>query len=108
MATPASPSPPPPPTTSPIVQYLTKNYAVSELTKTGLSILIVYSAHYGTTKAYSLVCVPDGVMGFFFGFITTASPWCKFMLELMKLTENQYSTIILLVFSRLILQGLGI
>ena len=99
MATPVHP---------PIVGYLTQRFAISELTKTGLSILIVYSAHYGTTKLYNIVCVPDGLSGFLFGFITTASPWCKFMLELMKLTENQYSAIILLIFSRLILQGLGI
>ena len=101
MATPTPPTPP-------VVTYLTKNYAVSELTKTGLSILFVYSAHYSATKVYNIVCVPDGVSGFFFGFVTTASPWCRFLLELMKLTENQYSTIILIVFSRLILQGLGI
>ena len=100
MATPAPPLP--------IVNYLTRGYAVSELAKTGASILIVYSAHYGTTKLYNVVCVPNGVVGFFFGFVTTASPWCKLMLEIMKLTENQYSTIILLVFSRLLLQGLGI
>jgi hypothetical protein len=99
MATPVQP---------PVVTYLTKHFAVSELTKTGLSILIVYSAHYGAAKSYNLICVPNGVLGFLFGFVTTASPWCKFILELMKLTENQYSTIILLVFSRLILQGLGI
>lgn len=101
MATPA-------PVQPPVVTYLTKNIAVSELTKTGLSILVVYSAHYAAAKSYTLICVPNGVLGFLFGFVTTASPWCKFILEVMKLTENQYSTIILLVFSRLILQGLGI
>jgi hypothetical protein len=99
MATPVYP---------PVVNYISTRYAISELTKTGLSILIVYSAHYAATKTYTLVCVPNGILGFFFGFVTTASPWCKFILELMKLTENQYSTIILLLFSRLILQGLGI
>jgi hypothetical protein len=99
MATPVQP---------PLVSYLTRGFAASELTKTGLSILIVYSAHYGATKTYNLICVPNGLVGFLFGFVTTASPWCKFLLELMKLTENQYSTIILLIFSRLILQGLGI
>jgi hypothetical protein len=104
MATPATGIPAIPP----IVSYLVKNYAVSELTKTGLSILVVYSTHYATTKLYNVVCVPDGLSGFLFGFVTTASPWCKFMLELMKLSENQYSAIILLLFSRVILQGLGI
>jgi hypothetical protein len=99
MATPVQP---------PVVTYLTRSFAASELTKTGLSILVVYSAHYGATKTYNLICVPNGLVGFLFGFVTTASPWCKFLLELMKVTENQYSTIILLIFSRLILQGLGI
>lgn len=102
MATPGTPA------TAPLVQYLTKNFAVSELTKTGLTIFVVYSAHYTTAKLYNIVCVPNGVAGFLFGFVTTASPWCKFMLELMKLTENQYSTIILIVLSRLVLQALGI
>ncbi len=55
-----------------------------------------------------MVCVPDGLSGYLFGFITTASPWCKFMLELMKVTENQYSTIILIVLSSLIMQVLRV
>lgn len=99
MATPATP---------PFVNYLTKNFAVSELTKTGLSIFVVYSAHYTTAKLYNVVCVPDGIQGFLFGFVTTASPWCRFLLEIMKLTENQYSAIILIVLSRVVLQALGI
>lgn len=82
--------------------------ALSELGKTGLSVIMVYSTHYATTKVYNLVCVPNGVVGYFFGFITTASPWCRLMLELMKLTENQYSTIILIVLSRLLMKGLGV
>ena len=102
MATPETPPEPASSTT------LVKKEGLSELTKTGLSILLVYSAHYGTAKVYNLVCVPDGVMGYLFGFITTASPWCKFMLEIMKLTENQYSTIILIGLSRIIIKLLGI
>jgi hypothetical protein len=85
-----------------------QNEALHELAKTGLSVLLVYSTHYGTTKLYNTVCVPDGFVGYLFGFVTTASPWCKFMLELMKVTENQYSTIILIVLSRLVLKLLGI
>lgn len=81
---------------------------LSELTKTGMSIVIVYSTHYGTTKLYNLVCVPNGVVGYLFGFITTASPWCRLLLELMKLTENQYSSIILIVLSRLLMKALGV
>lgn len=90
------------------LSLLTKNEALSELAKTGLSVLLVYSTHYGTAKLYNTVCVPDGLIGYLFGFVTTASPWCKFMLEIMKVTENQYSTIILVVLSRLVLKLLGI
>jgi hypothetical protein len=101
MATPGPPD-------ASVVKFLSQRYALSELAKTGLSILLVYSTHYGTTKAYNIVCVPDGFAGYFMGFVTTASPWCKFMLELMKVTENQYSTIILVVVSRLLFASLGI
>jgi len=76
----------------------------NKLIKVGGSILFIYSLHYGTAKGYNLVCVPDGLSGYLFGFITTASPWCKFMLEFMKVTENQYSTIILIVLSGIIMQ----
>ena len=80
----------------------------SELTKVGISILVVYSTHYASTKSYNLVCVPNGWQGYLWGFITTSSPWCRLLLEIMKVTENQYSSIILLVLSRVLLQGLGI
>jgi hypothetical protein len=92
-----------PPTLLPVAKSLR-----SELTKVGISILVVYSTHYAATKSYSLVCVPNGWQGYLWGFITTSSPWCRLILEVMKVTENQYSTIILLVLSRLLLQGLGI
>ena len=81
---------------------------LSELAKTGASIVLVYSTHYASTKLYNVVCVPGGVVGYLFGFVTTASPWCRLILEIMKLTENQYSTIILIVLSRLIMQALGV
>ena len=81
---------------------------LSELAKTGLSIVMVYTTHYSSTKLYNLVCVPNGVTGYFFGFLTTASPWCKLLLELMKLTENQYSSVILIVFSRILLKAMGV
>lgn len=87
---------------------ITGNKLLGEVIRTGASIVLIYSVHYGTAKSYNIVCVPGGVMGYLFGFITTASPWCKFMLELMKVTENQYSTIILIVLSRLIMQALGV
>jgi hypothetical protein len=80
----------------------------SEVAKTGMSIVMVYSTHYGAAKLYNVVCVPNGVLGYLFGFVTTASPWCRLLLEVMKLTENQYSTIILIVLSRLVMKALGV
>ena len=87
---------------------LVQNKAVAELTRTGLSILLVYSTHYASAKTYNMICVPSGVLGYIFGLVTLGSPWCKLLLEIMKVTENQYSTVILIVLSRLLMQALGV
>ncbi len=81
---------------------------VKELFKMILSVVLVYSTHYGTAKIYDNICVPDGIAGYLQGFITTSSPWCKMALEIMKSTENHYSTVILVGLSRLLLAGVGI
>jgi hypothetical protein len=81
---------------------------VKELFKMILSVILVYSTHYGTAKIYDNICVPDGISGYLQGFITTSSPWCKMALEIMKSTENHYSTVILVGLSRLLLAGVGI
>lgn len=95
------------PSLCPIIQKK-ENTLSSDLFKAGLSITLVYSTHYGATKLYNAVCVPDGFYGYASGFITTASPWCRLMLEVMKLTENQYSSIILIVLSGVIMKALGV
>ena len=82
--------------------------SVVELFKTLLSVLLVYSTHYGTAKIYDNICVPDGVSGYLQGLITTSSPWCKMALDIMKTTENHYSAVILVGLSRLLLAGVGI
>ena len=79
-----------------------------ELVKAGASVLLVYSTHYGSTKVYDQVCVPDGLYGFLQGMITTASPWCKLTLDVMKATENQYTTAVMLGISKIILGAVGI
>jgi hypothetical protein len=79
-----------------------------EVARSGLSVILVYTSHYGATKVYDGLCVPDGLVGYLQGFITTASPWCKLTLDFMKATENQYSTAILLGVSRLAMGALGI
>jgi hypothetical protein len=86
----------------------TKSTSVQELFKILLSVILVYSAHYGTAKIYNNVCVPDGIEGYLQGLITTSSPWCKMALDIMKTTENHYSSVILVGLSRLLLSGVGI
>ena len=83
-------------------------FGLKELFKALLSVILVYSTHYGTAKIYDNVCVPDGLGGYLQGFITTSSPWCKMALDIMKSTENHYSTVILVGLSRLLLAGVGI
>ena len=79
-----------------------------ELMKMLLSVVLVYSANYATSKVYDNLCVPDGLTGYLQGFITTASPWCKMSLDIMKATENHYSSVILVGLSRILLSGVGI
>ena len=96
------------PVISSVLTRITNNKIIGEVVKTGTSIVLVYSVHYASAKTYNMVCVPNGLSGYLLGFVTTASPWCRFILEIMKVTENQYSTIILVVLSRVIMQALGV
>lgn len=73
---------------------------MDEVLKTAISMVIVYSTHYGTAKLYDAFCVPDGIVGFLQGIVTTASPWCRLTLNIMTLTEDNYSNLVLLGLSR--------
>ena len=90
------------------VTNIVTSSVVKEMGRTGLSVILVYSSHYGSTKIYDTICVPDGLVGYLQGFITTASPWCRLTLDFMKATENQYGNAILIGLSRLTLGALGI
>jgi hypothetical protein len=79
---------------------------MDELIKTGLSLGVVYTTHYGTTKLYDAFCVPDGITGFLQGMITTASPWCRLTLNIMMMTEENYSSLVLMGMSRFIIGSL--
>lgn len=71
-----------------------------------LSLFMVYTTHYSSAKIYDSLCVPDGPGGYIQGFFTTASPWCRLILDLMKSTENQYSTAVLVGISYLAMKSL--
>jgi len=73
--------------------------------KTLLSGLITYGAHYGSVKLYDYLCVPDGVLGFLKGFITTGSPVCQVGVTLIKETQTSYSSLLLMGISRLLIDA---
>jgi len=81
---------------------------LSEATKLVASTLLVYSAHFAACKAYTTFCIPDGVFGYIQGLLTTGSPLCKVALDTVNATQNQYSGILLVGLSRLLLSALGI
>ena len=70
--------------------------------KSGISAIIAYSIHYGTTKFYTVACVPDGLMGFLSGLITTGSPVCQLGLQVISNTQVSYTTLITMGISNVI------
>lgn len=79
---------------------------MDEIVKTGLSLGLVYVTHYGSTKLYDAFCVPDGIAGFLQGMITAASPWCRLTLNIMSMTEESYSSLVLMGVSRVVIGAL--
>ena len=41
------------------------------------TFLLTYTTHYGASKVYTAVCVPDGLLGFVQGMFTTGSPFAQ-------------------------------
>ena len=74
---------------------------MDSLLKGAATVLVAYTSHYGMTKLYNNFCVPDGVIGYIQGMISTGSPICAAGLEAMKATQVSYSTMILMGVTRL-------
>jgi len=70
------------------------------------SALLAYTIHYGATKLYSHLCIPDGMMGFLQGLITTGSPVCHIGLKIISGTELSYSTMLMMGVTRVIVDKL--
>jgi hypothetical protein len=73
------------------------------LLKGVLSVILTYTTHYGVSKMYDFYCVPDGLMGYMYGFITTGSPVCKAALHVLSSTQVSYSNMVSLGVSRFVL-----
>ena len=65
--------------------------------------LITYSAHYGAAKFYNYACVPNGLVGYISGLITTGSPVCQASVQVISSTQVSYSTMIFMSISRIFL-----
>ena len=71
------------------------------IAKAILSAAIAYTAHYASAKVYDYICVPDGYLGFFYGFVSMGSPICKAGMTIMTNTQVSYSSLITTGVSRL-------
>ena len=65
------------------------------------TVFLAYSTHYVSAKVYNMACVPDGIIGFIRGLVTTGSPICVGAMEVMKHTQVSYSSMIIMGASRL-------
>jgi len=77
------------------------------IAKAILSAAIAYTAHYASAKAYDYICVPDGYLGFFYGFVSMGSPICRAGLTLMTNSQVSYSSLITTSISRLFVDVAG-
>ena len=68
-----------------------------------LSAVLAYTTHYGATKLYDGFCVPDGIVGYLRGLVSSGSPVCQAGLAIMTSTQVSYSNIISMSISRLVL-----
>jgi hypothetical protein len=70
------------------------------------TVFVTYGTHYAVVKLYNTLCVPDGLVGFLQGLVTTGSPLCAGGMEILKYTQTSYSTLIMFSASRIFIDML--
>lgn len=75
--------------------------------KTVASAIIAYSAHYGMTKFYNHVCVPDGVWGYLSGMVSAGSPVCQAGVQVIAHTQVSYSSMIMMGITRILIDAVA-
>jgi hypothetical protein len=75
-----------------------------ELGKMSAAGLMAYTIHYGTTKFYNELCIPDGVYGFIQGMVTTGSPWCELAMRVSSHSSTLYVNFVLIGMSRMLIE----
>jgi hypothetical protein len=73
---------------------------MESIAKAAASALLAYSVHYGTAKVYNLICVPDGLLGYLRGLVTTGSPVCQAGVQVISHTQTSYSSMFLMGITR--------
>jgi hypothetical protein len=57
-------------------------------------ILTVFVLHYVAANMYAKICADLGFLGFLTSFMTTGSPVCNALLNVINATHNSYSLLI--------------
>ena len=70
------------------------------------TLLLTYTTHYGASKVYTAVCVPDGWLGFVQGMFTTGSPICTSILSYISNSQSSYATVITATISKSLMDTL--
>jgi hypothetical protein len=66
--------------------------------------ILAYSTHYAAIKFYNYACVQDGFVGYINGIITTGSPVCQSVVQVISSTQVSYSSIILMSITRIVVE----
>ena len=56
-----------------------------------LAITFNYGAHVSSSYAFNAFCVPKSIWDIPLSVVTTASPVCSFLLNVMQLTQNNFA-----------------
>ena len=80
---------------------------VGLIIRTTVAALISYSAHYGMTRVYTYICIPDGLSGFLQGLVTTASPICATILSVISHSHITYSTLIVTSLAKILVDSVS-
>ena len=69
--------------------------------KNTAAALLAYSTHYAAMKFYNYACIPDGFVGYMSGLISTGSPVCQSVIQVISSTQVSYSSILLMSITRI-------
>jgi len=69
--------------------------------------ILAYSTHYAAIKFYNYACVPDGLVGYISGIITTGSPVCQSVVQVISSTQVSYSSMLLMSITRIVVEMVG-